>query len=106
MFRKITKREIDLINSILKEIKKNKLEIEDVVNGLCPFGKEEYCDAEVVENKDALKCEYFPLCNILTSYFMLSDEKKEEYDEMSKRYRELRDGHYDNKRRRAEAMFS
>ena len=76
----ISKKSVDRLNDLLKEVRENKDKLVDLVlEKLCTI---EECDPQLLNNKEAMNCPYFTLCNVLCSYSMQSEKEKEESDEL------------------------
>ncbi len=66
------------LNNLLKKIKDNRDEFIEVIEKICPNPD---CDPQLESNKEAIKCEYFTVCNILGSYSLMPKEDQEKADE-------------------------
>jgi hypothetical protein len=78
---KFNKKSVIRLNNLLRDVQKNREDVIDIVISLCPIGEED-CDHQLEENRDAIECEYFPLCNVLGSYALLTDKEKKKVDKV------------------------
>ena len=76
----INKKSVDKYNDALKELRENKGKVVDLI--LEEICNNDECDPQLLNNKEAMNCPYFTLCNVLTSYSMQSETEKEESDKL------------------------
>ena len=80
---KFNKRKVRKLNDLLNEVRKHREEVISIIEKICP-NKE--CDPSLETNKEALKCPYFTLCNVMGSYSLMSKEEQEKADEFLELY--------------------
>jgi hypothetical protein len=78
---KFNKKDVINLNNLLKKVQKNRDKIIEIIIDLCPK-KDEECDNQLEENRDAINCEYFPLCNVLGSYALLTNKEQKKVDKV------------------------
>ena len=77
---KINTRKIKYLNTLMKSIRENRVELIEMIRDyICPK-KVEDCDSQLEFTTEAKECEYFTLCNVLGSYSLQLEEDQKEID--------------------------